>query len=67
MDDALAHQLDGSYPSEFVLILVVMDDALAHTILSDNGDTKTVLILVVMDDALARLALTNLEAAGCVS
>ena len=35
-----------------VLILVVMDDALVHTVSYHSGDDHIVLILVVMDDAL---------------
>ena len=38
-----------------VLILVVMDDALAQPVRGANGELERVLILVVMDDALAPL------------
>ena len=54
MDDALALNLDKTVARNFVLILVVMDDALAPADLAAYiGITVKVLILVVMDDALA--------------
>ena len=47
-----------------VLILVVMDDALARKVL-DPKDVKTkVLILVVMDDALALVSYTVQVSSG---
>ncbi len=57
MEDALAHlsiniQHQNKGP---VLILVVMEDALAHTSLMLNQPNAPVLILVVMEDALAQI------------
>ena len=45
-----AHQTESRFN---VLILVVMDDALALELFGEESSGKTVLILVVMDDALA--------------
>ena len=55
MDDALAPELQVFCQYQFVtvLILVVMDDALALTV-TGYICKDAVLILVVMDDALAR-------------
>ncbi len=60
MEDALAHfqgiiAMDNSI---FVLILVVMEDALAQRVFPIQGGSFRVLILVVMEDALA-LMLAN--------
>ena len=43
------------YTGDKVLILVVMEDALAHTNVNSHVKRGTVLILVVMEDALARV------------
>jgi len=58
MDDALApwQRLPLVTPIPLVLILVVMDDALAQAAFSMRGIVGwRVLILVVMDDALAQM------------
>ena len=46
---------------EIVLILVVMEDALALMIREPKEDARVVLILVVMEDALARPELILLQ------
>ena len=55
MDDALAQDIGSQRRSmnTNVLILVVMDDALAQQYNEETGELSLVLILVVMDDALA--------------
>ena len=55
MEDALARyvsQEDGTYKLD-VLILVLMEDALAHAIGRISAKVGHVLILVLMEDALA--------------
>ena len=56
MDDALVPKTHiRLLPRQRVLILVVMDDALAQDGQEDERETRTsVLILVLMEDALAQ-------------
>ena len=49
------------FDQKFVLILVVMDDALAHNMETPFVSICHVLILVVMDDALARMTFIPLS------
>ena len=55
MEDALAPRARGQvHPrTKKVLILVLMEDALAPEMVGENGKFKRVLILVLMEDALA--------------
>ena len=55
MEDALAQNgnISQTAPVDNVLILVLMEDALARVQFERDGETRTVLILVLMEDALA--------------
>ena len=61
MEDALAHKKKiGSKIQKPVLILVVMEDALAlFSPTTEKASTLAVLILVVMEDALAQTRKTR--------
>ena len=53
MHSHIGGKLKSRYGQQVVLILVVMEDALAHVTDKDWDVSEKVLILVVMEDALA--------------